>query len=108
MSDAVLTITDQSFRQEVQEGAGALLLDVWAAWCGPCRLIAPVIDWAASEYAGRLKVAKAECDSNPSLVQALGVQGLPTLLLFRDGQELGRHEGVLTQAQLKTFLDAHL
>jgi thioredoxin 1 len=108
VSDSVLTITDQSFADGATRQPGLLLLDVWAGWCGPCRLIAPVIDWAAATYAGRLQVAKADCDANPALVQALGVQGLPTLLLFRDGQVISRHEGVLTQAQLAALVDAHL
>jgi thioredoxin 1 len=108
VSEAVLEITDANFPQQVVDHPGSVLLDVWAAWCGPCRLIAPVIAWAASAYEGRLLVGKAECDANPALVESLGVQGLPTLVLFRDGSEVWRHEGVLTQAQLGAFLDGHL
>jgi thioredoxin 1 len=108
VSDAVLEINDANFQQEVLQQPGAVLLDVWAAWCGPCRLIAPVIAWAAAEYQGRLRVAKADCDANPALVESLAVKGLPTLLLFKDGSEVKRHEGVLTQAQLSAFLDADL
>jgi thioredoxin 1 len=67
-----------------------------------------VITWAATEYAGRLRVAKADCDANPDLVESLAVKGLPTLLLFKDGIEVKRHEGVLTQAQLRAFLDGDL
>ena len=108
MSEAVLEITDSNYRELLAEHPGPMLLDVWATWCGPCRLIAPVIAWAASEYEGRLRVGKADCDANPVLVESLAVQGLPTLVLFRDGSEIRRHEGVLTQAQLTAFLDAHL
>ena len=108
MSEAVLEITDVNYQELVQEHPGSVLLDVWASWCGPCRLIAPVIAWAASEYEGRLRVGKADCDANPVLVESLGVQGLPTLVLFKDGSEVKRHEGVLTQAQLTAFLDAQL
>jgi thioredoxin 1 len=108
VSDAVIEINDANFQREVLQHPGAVLLDVWAAWCGPCRLIAPVIASAATEYAGRLRVAKADCDSNPGLVESLGVKGLPTLLLFKDGSEVKRHEGVLTQAQLRDFLDGDL
>ncbi len=108
MSDSVLTVTDQTFAQELGDASAPLLLDVWAAWCGPCRLIAPVIEWAATTYAGRLRVGKADCDANPQLVESLRVQGLPTLLLFRDGVEIHRHEGALTQLQLAALLDAHL
>jgi len=108
VSEAVLEISDANYNQLVVEHPGPVLLDVWAAWCGPCRLIAPVIAWAASEYEGRLRVGKADCDANPALVESLGVQGLITLVLFRYGSEIRRHEGVLTQAQLTAFLDAHL
>lgn len=107
MADSVLTLTDQTFAAELSQ-PGVLLLDVWASWCGPCRLIAPVIEWVATTYAGRLRVAKADCDANPNLVRELDVKGLPTLVLFRDGQVLQRHEGVLTQSKLAALLDAHL
>ena len=108
VSEAVLEISDSNYRELVAEHPGPMLLDVWASWCGPCRLIAPVIAWAASAYEGRLRVGKADCDANPVLVESLAVKGLPTLVLFRDGSEIRRHEGVLTQAQLTAFLDAHL
>jgi len=108
VSEAVLEISDANYKELVVEHPGPMLLDVWASWCGPCRLIAPVIAWAAAEYGGRLRVGKADCDANPVLVESLAVKGLPTLVLFRDGSEIRRHEGVLTQAQLTAFLDAHL
>ena len=108
MSEAVLEINDANMAQLVQSQPGLFLLDVWASWCGPCRLIAPVIEQAAARYAGRVRVGKADCDANPELVKAFGVQGLPTLLLFRDGREIKRHEGALTLASLAAFLDAEL
>jgi thioredoxin 1 len=108
VSDAVFEITDANYRELVVEHPGPMLLDVWASWCGPCRLIAPVIAWAASEYEGRVRVGKSDCDANPVLVESLAVKGLPTLVLFKDGEEVKRHEGVLTQAQLTAFLDANL
>ena len=87
---------------------GLVLVDVWATWCGPCRLMAPLMEWAASTYGEALKVGKLEADPNPNSRDALQVQGLPALVLFRNGQELARHEGAMAQAQLKAFLDAHL
>ena len=85
-----------------------LLLDVWAAWCGPCRLMAPLMEWAASTYGETLRVAKLEADPNPLTMEQLGVKGLPTLILFRQGKEVARHEGAIPQNQLKAFVDAHL
>jgi thioredoxin 1 len=105
---AVAELTDASFRAEVLEAGTTVLVDVWAPWCGPCRLMAPLMDWAAAEYADRLKVVKLEADPNPASRDQLGIQGLPTLLIFKGGQELARHEGAMAQAQLKAFLDSHL
>ncbi|MEB3335554.1 MAG: thioredoxin domain-containing protein [Cyanobacteriota bacterium] len=85
-----------------------LLLDVWARWCGPCRLMAPMMDWAANTYGDQLRVAKLEADPNPLTVEKLGIQGLPTLILFRRGEEVSRHEGAIPLAQLKAFVEAHL
>ena len=87
---------------------GHLLVDVWAAWCGPCRLMVPLMLWAASTYGERLTVGKLEADANPASRDRYGIQGLPTLLLFHNGKEVGRHEGAMAQHQLGAFLDAHL
>lgn len=105
---AVLDLTDETFPTEVLAASGAVLVDVWAPWCGPCRLMAPLMSWAASTYAGRLTVTKLEADANPVSRDALRIQGLPTLILFRDGVEVARHEGAMAQAQLSAFLDAGL
>ena len=105
---SVLHLTDANFQAEVLEAATPVLVDVWAEWCGPCRLMAPMMDWAAGEYAGRLAVGKLEADPNPASRDQLAIQGLPTLLIFKNGVEVARHEGAMAQPQLKAFLDAHL
>ena len=105
---AVLHFTDANFQAEVLQADNPVLVDVWAPWCGPCRLMAPLMDWAAANYAGKLLVGKLEADPNPASRDQLGIQGLPTLILFQGGQERARHEGAMAQPQLKAFLDAHL
>ena len=104
----VHSLSDANFQAEVMEYSGLVLVDVWATWCGPCRLMAPLMDWAASTYGDGLKVGKLEADPNPTSRDALQVQGVPAVVLFRNGQELARHEGAMAQPQLKAFLDAHL
>lgn len=103
-ASGVVTLSDAAVVEGALAQAGLLLLDVWATWCGPCRLMAPVMDWAATQYGDTLRVAKLDADQNPQTVDQFQVRGLPTLILFRDGEEVARHEGAIPQAQLQDFL----
>jgi len=108
VAPAVSDFTDAAFAQEVLQASKPVLVDFWATWCGPCRLMAPLMDWAAETYADRLDVGKLEVDGNPATRDAYKVQGIPTLIIFQNGAELARHEGAIAKSQLKAFLDAHL
>ena len=105
---SVAHLTDANFQAEVLEASEPVFVDVWAEWCGPCRLMAPMMEWLAAEYAGRLVVGKLEADANPAIRDGLQIQGLPALIMFRGGKELARHEGAMAKPQLPAFVDAHL
>ena len=96
----VVTITDANFPSEVESSPLPVLLDMWAAWCGPCRLLAPVVDELAGELAGRVKVGKLNVDENPSIAGRFGVQSIPTLLVLKGGREVDRIVGVVPKADL--------
>lgn len=108
MAPSVVDFTDAGFETEVLKASGTVLVDFWAPWCGPCRLIAPLMTWAAETYGDQLRVGKIEVDGNPAMRDAYQVQGIPTLILFRDGELVARHEGAIAKPQLQDFLDANL
>lgn len=104
----VLTIGDADFDREVLQGQGMVLAYFWAQWCGPCRLMGPSLDWAAAEYADGLKIVKLEVDPNPESVKRCQVEGVPALLLHRDGVLIDRSEGAISREKLAMFLAPHL
>jgi len=99
VSDSVLHVSDSEFNETVIKASGPVLVDYWAEWCGPCKMIAPVLDAIAEEYAGKLTVVKINIDDNPQTPQHYGVRGIPTLMLFKDGEVEATKVGALTQSR---------
>jgi thioredoxin 1 len=108
VSDSVLHVSDSEFKEVVLKAAVPVLVDYWAEWCGPCKMIAPVLDVIADEYAGKLTVVKVNIDENPQTPQHYGVRGIPTLMLFKDGEVEATKVGALTKAELTKFLDSNI
>ena len=107
MSQAVKAVTDSSFQHEVLESDQPVLVDYWAEWCGPCRMIGPVVDQSATEHAGRIRVAKLNVDENPGAASRYGVRSIPTLMLFKGGHPVATHVGSLSKSQLDAFIAAN-
>ena len=105
MSDNIKQVTDASYQKDVIQADRPVLVDFWAPWCGPCRMIAPVVEELADEYAGRLTVAKVNTDENPQTPGSLGIRGIPTLMVYVDGQEVERIVGVRPKEDLKNTID---
>jgi thioredoxin 1 len=108
MSSNILTISDTSFDNDVLKSDTPVLVDFWAEWCGPCKMIAPVLDEVATEYNDKIKIAKLNIDNNAGTPAKYGVRGIPTLILFKNGQVHATKVGALTKSQLTAFLDSHL
>jgi thioredoxin 1 len=104
MSELTKAVTDESFRQDVLEAPGLVLVDFWAEWCGPCKAVAPILDELARDYAGKLTVAKVDIDENPVTPNEHGVRGIPTMLLFRDGKMLDQKVGAMPRSVLKDWI----
>jgi thioredoxin 1 len=108
MSEHVKHISDDSFERDVLQAPGPVLVDYWAEWCGPCKMIAPVLDEVGKEYAGRLTVAKLNVDENPKTPSRYGIRGIPTLMLFKGGNVEATKVGALSKSQLAAWLDSNL
>lgn len=108
MSDQILYVTDAAFEQEVLQSTTPVLVDYWAEWCGPCKMIAPILDEVSQAYEGRLTVAKMNVDENSQVPAKLGIRGIPTLMIFKGGELVATKVGALPKAQLTAFIDSHL
>lgn len=101
-------VSDDSFEQDVLKSDAPVLVDYWAEWCGPCKMIAPILDEIAREYDGRLQVAKVNVDEANATASKYGIRGIPTLMLFKNGAQVATKVGALSKSQLTLFLDSHL
>jgi len=108
MSEHIHYVTDGNFEAEVLQAQTPVLVDYWAEWCGPCKMIAPILDDVAKEYAGKLKVAKLNIDENQETPAKFGIRGIPTLMLFKAGNVEATKVGALSKSQLTAFIDSNL
>ena len=106
MSDNIINVTDSNFEQEVLSSEIPVLLDYWAEWCGPCKMIAPILNDIADEYSGKIKVAKINIDENPGTPAKFGVRGIPTLMIFKSGSIEATKVGAMSKSQLAAFIDS--
>jgi len=107
-SDAIVHVTDDSFEEEVLKSDKPVLVDFWAAWCGPCKMIAPVLDELAESYGDKIKIAKLDVDGNKEIPGKFNIRGIPTLIIFKNGEPDSTKVGALSKAQLVEFVDSAL
>ncbi len=108
MSEHIHYVSDDSFEQEVLQSSMPVLVDYWADWCGPCKMISPILDEVAKEYAGRLKVCKLNIDENQATPPKYGIRGIPTLMVFKNGNVEATKVGALSKSQLTAFVDSNI
>ncbi len=108
MSDNIVHVSDSSFEEDVLKSTTPVLVDFWAEWCGPCKMIAPILEDIATEYGDKIKIAKLNIDENSATPPQFGIRGIPTLILFKNGQAEATKVGALSKSQLAAFLDSSL
>ena len=108
MSSHIKHVSDGSFDQDVLKSGTPVLVDYWAEWCGPCKMIAPILEEVARDYAGKMTVAKLDIDQNPTTPAKYGIRGIPTLILYKGGQVAAQKVGAVSKSQLTAFIDSHL
>lgn len=108
MSEHIIHITDDTFSDEVLKSTTPVLVDFWAEWCGPCKMIAPILDGIAEEYLNKLKIAKLNIDENTATPPKYGIRGIPTLVLFKNGESTATKVGAVSRSQLAAFLNSNL
>jgi thioredoxin 1 len=108
MAEGIVEVTNSTWDTEVLKSQGLVMVDFWAVWCGPCRMIAPTVEELAKEYAGRLKVAKLNTDENPDIASRYKIMGIPTIMFFKDGQRVDQIVGAVPKPQLKAKIDSLL
>lgn len=108
MSNNILALSDDNFEDEVLKSSKPVLVDYWAEWCGPCKMITPILEDIAEEYSDRLAIAKLNIDDNPNTPPKYGIRGIPTLMLFKDGQVEATKVGALSKSQLTAFLEQNI
>ena len=108
MSDQIVNLSDESFEKDVLQSDNPVLVDYWAEWCGPCKMIAPILDEVSSEYSDKLKIAKLDVDQNQTTSTKYGIRGIPTLMLFKEGNIVATHVGALTKSQLTALIEKNV